>query len=161
MRADLFYRLSGIQLRSPSLREHRSDIPLLIAHFVRQFDKEMNAAITGLSDEAMERCMVYDWPGNIRELKNVLECACSFALGDLIGEEDLPESILAPGPASPDASAPVPGSLAEALNGYERNFISTQAGRYRSLSELADGLGISKQTLNYKIKKLGLSLREQ
>jgi two-component system, NtrC family, response regulator AtoC len=72
-REDLFYRLNVIHLKVPPLRERREDLPLLLDHFLRLFAAQYQTEVPRLSDEALQRCQEYDWPGNIRELKNVVE----------------------------------------------------------------------------------------
>ena len=83
-RADLFYRLNVFPIRVPPLRERRSDIALLAEHFVRQFAERQHKPMPGLSDEVMEELINYDWPGNIRELQNVIERAVILVQGDTV-----------------------------------------------------------------------------
>lgn len=95
-REDLFYRLGVVRMKLPPLRERRDDIPLLAQHMLRvsTFNKQGDAPrVKGLSYEAREALKGYEWPGNVRELGNVVERACSFAEGDLIQVEDLPDHI--------------------------------------------------------------------
>ncbi len=95
-REDLFYRLGVVRLKLPALRERRDDIPLLVQHMLRvgSFNRVGDGQrVKGLSFEARLALGGYDWPGNVRELGNVVERACSFAEGDLIQLEDLPDHI--------------------------------------------------------------------
>lgn len=93
-REDLFYRLNVIPIRVPALRERRSDIPVLVQHFITKFNREKNRNITGVSPEAMDQLMKYGWPGNIRELENLME-RMSVMLGEgIIQLADLPPRYL-------------------------------------------------------------------
>jgi len=77
-REDLYYRLNVISLHIPPLRERLQDIPLLANHFVREFNLRLNKRISGISEEALRKLIGYSWPGNIRELKNVIEKVMNF-----------------------------------------------------------------------------------
>ena len=95
-REDLFYRLSVVRLQLPPLRERREDIPLLARHVLKNgnFNKTPEGQrIKGIATDALEAMMRYDWPGNVRELTNVVERACSFADGEFIQLEDVPDHI--------------------------------------------------------------------
>jgi formate hydrogenlyase transcriptional activator len=83
-RADLYYRLNVVPLRVPALRERASDIPLLVMFFTQRFAKKMGKQITRISDEAMRRLTGYTWPGNIRELQNVIERAVILSSGKML-----------------------------------------------------------------------------
>ncbi|HOX29243.1 MAG TPA: sigma-54 dependent transcriptional regulator, partial [bacterium] len=124
-REDLFFRLNVIPIRVPSLRERKSDIPLLAAHFFRSFAHEYGRPAKNLDESALEALKNYHWSGNVRELKNFMERLFIMAPGDEIDEHTvktfLPyseeESAEFAGHAAPD------GSLKEAVNGFEREFI--------------------------------------
>jgi two-component system, NtrC family, response regulator AtoC len=92
-REDLFYRINVMAIHLPALRERRGDIPLLVGYFIEMFNKKLNKDIEGLSSEAMPILMGYQWPGNIRELENVIERAVLLARGRWITPEDLPPSV--------------------------------------------------------------------
>ena len=101
-REDLFYRLGVVRLHLPPLRERREDIRLLAEHLLRNgtFNRggvgakdRASQRVKGISQEALQLLHDYDWPGNVRELGNIVERACSFAEGDLLQADDLPESI--------------------------------------------------------------------
>src|SRR5881392_4192123 len=93
LREDLFYRLNVIPIHIPPLRERREDIPLLVAHFVAKFNERLKKSITGVEPEALERLVGHHWPGNIRELENVLERTILFCEGPHIHAADLPPEI--------------------------------------------------------------------
>ena len=86
-RSDLFYRIHVFPIRMPPLRDRREDIPLLVRHFLEKYAEKMNKIIRTITPQALQRIMVHSWPGNIRELENVIECALGMARGDVIGED--------------------------------------------------------------------------
>lgn len=94
-REDLFFRINVIKLTLPKLAERKDDIPFLVDHFMERYNREKRKQILGLTPEAMAILMLYDWPGNIRELENALEHAIVLCQGGLIGINCLPEQILA------------------------------------------------------------------
>jgi two-component system response regulator PilR (NtrC family) len=106
-REDLYYRLSVIPIRVPSLRERRDDIPLLARHFLERFRKTMEKPIEGISPEAMTRLESYDWPGNVRELENTMERAVALESGREISLRVLPDRIAG---YSSSSSSGAPGS---------------------------------------------------
>jgi len=114
-REDLFYRINVIPIRVPPLRERQDDIPLLAEHFVARFAEQMGKPVTGISQDAMQLLLRYDWPGNIRELENVLERTILFTKGDRIERSDLqlagandPASHAHPPIATATTTGPIP-----------------------------------------------------
>ncbi len=97
-REDLYYRLNVIEIRMPALRERRDDIPVLIKHYLAIFAKEAEKSVKDIDYEAMQALLAYDWPGNIRELRNTIERATVLADGDMITIHDLPGQVQDPGP---------------------------------------------------------------
>jgi transcriptional regulator with PAS, ATPase and Fis domain len=93
-RKDLFYRLNVIPVLLPSLRERKEDIPHFISHFIDQFNRKKQKALTGISQEAADILVDYPWPGNVRELENMIERMVILAQGDTLTREDLPPKIL-------------------------------------------------------------------
>src|SRR5512134_3800238 len=137
-RADLYYRLNVISIHIPPLRERREDIPLLVDHFVEKFNIEMGKQVRGVSEEAMRILMDNDWPGNARELRNVIERAMVVAKGNVISESDV--SL----PSSPGSSNPRSKSLEEIEKEHIRIvLIENQWNIARS----AHSLGIDRVTL--------------
>ncbi|WP_300688289.1 sigma-54 interaction domain-containing protein [Acidaminobacter sp.] len=199
MRPDLFYRLSSVQIKVPSLRERAEDIPMLTDHFIKLFNREYAMTLKGVTPEVAGMLQDYSWPGNVREFKNVIESAFNFATSSHISVEDLPEfmvesaaleqatigiSSLPKGPsgaqplsktqASADGQPPNQSppnyamtmppasvSLSDALDDFEKHLILSRSEGIRSLSELAGRLQISKQSLNYKLQKYQLQIRER
>src|SRR5690606_24796189 len=111
-REDLFYRLNVVPITLPPLRERSDDIPDLAAHFIRKFNERLNKSVSGVTPQAMERLRSYRWPGNIRELENIIERAVLFADSELITERDLsselaahPSAVGVPGETLSDGAA--------------------------------------------------------
>jgi two-component system, NtrC family, response regulator len=158
-REDLYYRLNVVHIEVPPLRDRREDLPLLIRYFLERFSKELNKETPSLSPEAMEVVMDYPWPGNIRELENMLERAVILDSGSLIQAEDLP--IHPKGRPSQDWSADEvipPGlKLNEVLEMVEKRMILNALAKTGHVqSHAADLLGIARNLLFYKIKKFNL-----
>jgi len=105
-RADLGYRLNGYSILLPPLRERRDDIPLLVEHYLRTFNAEINKTITGVAPETMELLKQYPWPGNIRELQTVLKHTMLHAIGPILVSDFLPPEL------REDAASPPPPAVA-------------------------------------------------
>jgi transcriptional regulator with PAS, ATPase and Fis domain len=110
-RKDLYYRLAVVPISLPPLRERPSDIPTLVRHFVDKYNRRLNKRIEGMTDEALSLVQGYAWPGNIRELENLIERTLLFADGPLIGAADLPQHLRSPGAATPLPGPAAPGTL--------------------------------------------------
>jgi DNA-binding NtrC family response regulator len=155
-REDLYFRLSVVPLRLPPLRERREDIPLLAAAFVREFAKESNKKISGLTPEAQEVLLRYTWPGNVRELRMVIQYGVTLARSERIGIKDLPERVFSVegGPAKGVVSG-LPATFN--LEKMEKYLIE-QALRVckGNRTEAAEKLGISRRTLHRKLKEYKL-----
>ena len=104
-REDLFYRLNVVPLQLPPLRERASDIPLLVGQMLARFNERLRRRVTRLSPEAAAAFEGYAWPGNIREMENVLERLVLFSEGEVIDLEDLPDELRASEAAGPDGAA--------------------------------------------------------
>jgi DNA-binding NtrC family response regulator len=149
-REDLFYRLNVIEIRIPSLRERKDDIPLLIKHYLQVFNDEAGKKIKDIDYEAMQAMLAYDWPGNIRELRNTLERAVVLAESDIITLHDLPDKF-----RSLDLEGIATSSLRQALDDYEREYIRRSLAESKGNKEAtATRLGIDLATLYRKLKKL-------
>ena len=157
-RADLYYRLNVIELRLPPLRHRREDIPLLADHFLRRFSAEHNRT-SRLSIEAMRRLESYEFPGNVRELENIIERAVALSSSALIGVTDLPE-VKTSKLATPEPPALVPAEgvdLDQLVSDYERTWVLRaleQTGGVRKRAAIL--LGISFRSLRYRLEKLGI-----
>ncbi len=119
-REDLFYRLNVVQIRMPSLRERREDIPVLVRHFLNRLKTERGLPVPDISKAAMDRMLAYHWPGNVRELENAVERAVVMGNHREILPEDLP--IAGPGPLSP--AMEVGRTLREAVDTFKKEFIA-------------------------------------
>ena len=155
-REDLFYRLNVVPIRVPPLRERIEDIPLLAAHFLQRFARRAGGPTKRLSDGAMEKLVSHNFPGNVRELENVLEQAAALSLGDEIGADDF-ELGIADEPGGPPGASDGPRRLTDAVDDAERIAIQASVGRYpNDLAAVARELGVSSTTLWRKMKRLGL-----
>lgn len=157
-RTDLYYRLNVLTLHVPPLRERREDIPLLANHFVDRFSEEGEVRVRGFSAEAMRRLAGYDWPGNIRQLRNIVRRACVLATTEIMEQVDLPEADDA---GSDDLE--LPRSFERlSLREIERCVILQQLRRCNgNRSQVAATLGVTTRTLRNKVgeyRRLGFSV---
>jgi len=152
-REDLYYRINVVTIALPPLRERREDLPPLIEHFLRAFAGKNGKTVRGLTREAREALLRYDYPGNIRELENLIERAVVLTRDDVIGVEDLPLTLETPAPGSGEGAG-----LIAAVEGLERRMIREALGKADGTqTRAAELLGISERVLRYKLKKYGLS----
>jgi sigma-54 dependent transcriptional regulator, acetoin dehydrogenase operon transcriptional activator AcoR len=157
-RTDLFYRVSVTSLRIPALREHREDIPALVEHLSREAAQRHGAPVKRFEQEALFALERYTWPGNIRELRNVVEGAVLMATGEAVIVSDLPAEITSSPDGAPDqVSAPTSSPTVVDLEAVERDAISAAIiACHGNLTLVARELRISKSTLYVKAKKFGL-----
>ncbi|MGC3997950.1 MAG: sigma-54 dependent transcriptional regulator [Anaeromyxobacter sp.] len=159
-REDLYYRLNVIQLRMPPLRERRQDIPLFITHFVARIAAEQGRPVPQLSPEALALLQAYDFPGNLRELANVVERAVTLTAGTLIGPEALPASVRgrALGAAPEEVSLPPEGlDLQAHLDAVERRILEQALARTGGVkTEAARLLSLTFRSLRYRLAKFGI-----
>lgn len=153
-REDLYYRLNVVPIAMPPLRERKEDIPLLLDSFLREFCSIYQKVPKTFSDQALAVLVQYAWPGNIRELRNLVERLVLLSRADLIGPADLPQQIRqADGEDHPEVMIPLDRPLREA----EKTIISNVLSRITNNRTLAARiLGISLRALHYKIKRFGL-----
>jgi nitrogen regulation protein NR(I) len=169
-REDLFYRLNVVSIRLPALRERESDIPLLVEHFLAKFNERLKKQVVGVEPEALDILSAYGWPGNIRELENVMERSVLFCDAQKLRVEDLPGELrgsagsVAP-PASdgngPDMPLSAEGGLKEhvkvAMSRLERDLVSRALKQTSgNVTHAARLLKISRKGLQLKMKELGL-----
>lgn len=153
-REDLFYRLNVVVMEIPPLRERKEDVPLLIDHFLKRFAAENGKSITGITHEARDLLLKYDYPGNVRELENIIERAVVITRNPVVSLDDLPfteEKIYA------DEAEKKGGLLRGSIEEMERKLILAamqNAGDHQT--KAAEILGISERMLRYKLKKFGL-----
>lgn len=152
-REDIYYRINVVTIELPPLRERRDDIPLLIDHFRKKFNLLMGKQIRGVSDEAMDRLMNYSFPGNIRELENIIEHGFVICRGEQIEVQHIPKNVYYDEVKGPALDLATPNTLDEA----ERLLIKkTLEKNYGHRGRTARELGIHKTTLWRKLKKYGL-----
>jgi len=150
-REDLYYRIRVIHLKLPSLSQRREDIPLLINHLIARFNHLQGKDIAGVSDEVMARLMEHDYPGNVRELENIIEQAFVLCRGSVIELNHLPPELRPATTAGRDESHPM------SLQAMEKFLISeTLQRRKGNRKHAARDLGINISTLYRKIKELGI-----
>jgi len=159
-REDLFYRLSVIPFEVPPLRERREDIPLLAAHFLRQFCQEYGKREKRLSPETLECLVQHPWPGNVRELRNVMERLVIMVGSDLIRPEDAAPSLRVRLGQAPEGAGESPawdGPLREARERFEREFIQRRLREVGgNITRAAERLGIERSNLHRKMKAYGI-----
>jgi len=162
-REDLFYRLNVVPVRMPSLKERREDIPELVNHFLARFAAERRMPTPVLSDEATAALQAQDWPGNVRQLRNIIERTLIMAPGDRVQsiEVDLlpPEILDNQGTIGVStATLTIMGSpLREARESFEREYLKIQIRRFSgNISRTASFIGMERSALHRKLKALGL-----
>ena len=168
-REDLYYRLAVVPIALPPLRDRKEDIPLLVRHFVEKYNQRLGKRVEGVDADAVALLQSYPWPGNIRELENLMERSVLFADGPVIHAGALPDSLRETSPAAPVAPVGALGAIA-APSGASMKEIVRQAQAElekeliaRALEETggnvtraAKRLQISRKSLQVKMKELGL-----
>ena len=167
-RSDLFYRLNVVPMRVPSLRERAADVPLLTTFFLQHFAKKFNKPVKQISEETMRRLSAYPWPGNIRELQNIIERAVVLATGNVLtlapdfgpvasGSAPAARVAASPGPTKP---VPIPPAGGSALEDVERHHIETVLNQTGWMIEGGRGaaqiLNMNPSTLRSRMQKLGI-----
>ncbi|MBM4055115.1 MAG: sigma-54-dependent Fis family transcriptional regulator [Planctomycetes bacterium] len=153
-REDLYYRLNVINIVMPPLRERKPDIPLLINHFIKKFNDKLNRKVAPIAPEIEEILMEYDWPGNIRELENVIERAMVLCPGNKISRKHLPGSII-PGKGDVPSITIAPGTpWKEAEKELIMQTLQLTKGNKQ---EAAKMLGISLRKIEYRVKEWGIT----
>ena len=167
-REDLYYRLNVVPVRIPSLRERREDIPDLVVHFLARFAAERRIATPNVSEEAIAALQAHDWPGNVRQLRNIIERTLIMAPGDRVEciEVDLLPSEVVEGPGAAtmgSSSIAIMGSpLREARESFEREYLKVQIRRFSgNISRTASFIGMERSALHRKLKALGLADRRE
>jgi len=154
-RTDLFYRLSTIEIPLPPLRERREDIPYLTARFIRECAGRLNRPITGLTQSAERLLFNAPWPGNIRELRNVLERACILSEAGMITERDLASALTTRSPARAADADGLPDDRLSTLQRRQVERVLEETGGNKS--EAARRLGISRRALYRRIDEMNLT----
>jgi len=158
-REDLYYRLNVMPISIPPLRDRRDDIPLLVEHFIRRYNAEMNKHVDGLSPEAMTVLREYPWPGNVRELQNIIERLVGLVEAPIIGVNDLPLDVLLPDSAVRLRQAETL-PLRQATEEFEKQIVMRVLERVRwNRSEAARILGIHRNSLKTMLTRWDLGNR--
>ncbi len=160
-REDLYYRLNVLNIHLPPLRERNADIPLLAAHFVSLQNRKFGTSIKGLSPEAMDQACRYSWPGNIRELKNVIEACMAMEDGDHIGQPVLSQFIEIPAREEErEATAEAvseEGEYAKAISRFETEYLRGLLKKHGwNIEAAARDAGMNMATIYRKMKKYGI-----
>jgi len=158
-RSDLYHRLKVVTISLPRLTERAQDIPLLVEHFIRQFAKRHHKAIKSISTAARLKLMAYDWPGNVRQLRNTIESMVVVDYDGVLDLDDLPTELAGPAPAATmvGGDGSPAGLVGKTLTEIERLAI-TETLRFTggNREQAAEMLGIGERTLYRKIKEYGL-----
>jgi DNA-binding NtrC family response regulator len=155
-REDLFYRLNVVSIDVPPLRERKDDLPLMITSFIKEFADENGKKIEGIDPKARSALYAYDWPGNVRQLRNCIESAVVMASGTIITSDELPPSIR-PGAEVPSIHIPVGVSMAEAEKQVILQTLTAQNG---NKSRAAEVLEIGRKTLHRKLAEYGIESKQ-
>ena len=150
-REDLFYRLNVVAVELPPLRQRKEDIPLLAEHFLARYAEENAKAVSEISKEALDLLTRYAYPGNVRELQNMIERAVVMARGAVVTRADLPPEV------QHAEAAPVADTLPAQVEELEKTAIAQALERAGGVqSRAAEILGLTERNLRYKLKKYGL-----
>ncbi|WP_010186444.1 nitrogen assimilation response regulator NtrX [Sphingomonas sp. PAMC 26605] len=161
-REDLYYRLNVVPVAIPGLAERREDIPALIDHFMAHYASERRVPTPEVAPDAMVALQSYEWPGNVRQLRNIVERTIIMAPGDRIGRIDLdmlPADILGdPGELGGSGTAIMGSPLREARETFEREYLRVQIRRFSgNISRTANFIGMERSALHRKLKLLGIT----
>jgi transcriptional regulator with PAS, ATPase and Fis domain len=159
LRADLYYRINVMGIAVPALRERVEDIPLLVQTFITEFNASNGKSVRAASPEASRLLQNYAWPGNIRELRNVVERAVILSTGDFIEREQLPADLSGPLPPSTDSTGLAAGMTVDQA---ERKLIELTLAHTRdNKTRAAEILGVTVKTLHNKLKRFRREAEEK
>ena len=152
-REDLFYRLNVVAVQLPPLRQRKRDIPVLVEHFLARYADENAKAVRKVSKEAMDLLMRYRYPGNVRELQNIVERAVVMTRGEVVMRTELPPEVQQMC-AEEVPTVAAGGTLAEQVEALERKAIAEALEQADGIqSRAAEILGLTERNLRYKLKK--------
>jgi len=162
-REDLYYRLNVVPIKLPPLRERKEDIPLLAKHFLAKYARLMNKDISIISQEVLSEMMAYDWPGNVRQLENLIERAIIMAKGNCIDHIDLSDDrrrkVESPGALA--VNLPFKKAKERVVKEYERNYLISLLGRCRgNITQSAKIAQLDMKTLRRKMREYGLKKKD-
>ena len=161
-REDLYYRLNVVPVTIPPLADRREDIPALVEHFIAHYASERRVPTPDIAPDAMVAMQSYDWPGNVRQLRNVVERTIILAPGDRIGRIDLdllPAEVLGETSEGGSSAGAIMGApLREARETFEREYLKVQIRRFSgNISRTASFIGMERSALHRKLKLLGIT----
>jgi transcriptional regulator with PAS, ATPase and Fis domain len=167
-RKDLYYRLNVLTFRMPSLRERKEDLAVLLDRFIEMYNKKMDLNVRGFTKTAMQYIMEYDWPGNIRELENMVERAMNLSSGEFLSEKELGHEIFSSSMIETDfvysmrehkdaGSRLMHMPMGDAEEAHIRNVLRSARGNVTRAAKLS---GVPKRTLYRRIEKYGIQLSE-
>lgn len=156
-REDLYYRLNVISIMLPPLRQRKEDINLLAEHFIHKISNKLNKNVSGIDTKSLIHLQEYHWPGNIRELENIIERAINMCDGTIITEKDLPFYIVNTSPEKSGLINFKNGEL-QPLEYYEKEIIALAMKKYKSYNKAGKTLGITHRTVALKCKKYNISV---
>ncbi|MCI8645968.1 MAG: sigma 54-interacting transcriptional regulator [Firmicutes bacterium] len=167
-RDDLYYRLNVLSIEVPPLRERKTDITLLASHFIRSMSRILGKNIEGIEEDAKEILSQYNWPGNIRELENVIERAVNLTSRTTIGKSELPPSIIQAVQASDSPTQSEQSAVSGSGNSSEDSagnrsyqlLVEALAAERGNVSRTSERLGIPKRTLYRRIKRYNININE-
>ena len=155
-REDLYYRLNVITIQLPPLRNRKEDISLLVEHFISKINEKLEKDVKGINKEAIAYLQDYNWPGNIRELENIIELAINMCESTIITEKDLPTYLTNISPKREGNIKQINGDMAT-MDEYEKEIITMAMSKYKSFNRAGKVLGLSHRTVAAKCEKYGIA----
>jgi DNA-binding NtrC family response regulator len=165
-REDLFYRLNVLSLDMPTLRQRKDDLPQLVDHFIRKYTAQMSKAKPVLDPQAEEAIMAYNWPGNIRELENIIQRAVALCENGCIQKQHLPEQLIGAIQSSNRKTAftgisSFKEAKAQMIDDFERDFLTESLKRYDgNVTRAADAIGLGRTVMQRMLKKHNIESRD-
>ena len=162
-REDLYYRIKVVNIKLPPLRQRKEDIPLLVSRFIQYFSERHQKRMLSISSEAMKMLVSYNWPGNVRQLKNVIESAVVLSNNEILDMVDLPEEVKHPENnvvtlRNIDYSLSFRDAKKILIENFERDFIKKKLEEFSgNISRTAEALDMHRQNLQQKIRELRIN----
>ena len=157
-REDLYYRLNVLGINLPPLRERKEDIPELAEHFITKLNKKLHKTILGIKQDALNLLIEYSWPGNIRELENIMERAINLCDGDYIDSSYLPSYLKPVESKSFNLNIDIDHILP--FEEYEKQIIEAAMKKYKSFNKAGKALGLTHRTVSLKCKKYNIEVKK-
>lgn len=155
-REDLYYRLNVLSISLPLLKNRKEDINLFVEHFIKKINLKLNKNISGIHKNALYKLQQYDWPGNIRELENIIERAINLCEGSTITCKDLPFYITN-NDISENDSVDINSHNIKTLDEYEKDIITMAMKKYKTFNKAGKALGVTHRTISLKCKKYNIT----